>query len=89
MGGGPSPEPETLLVVFPFPEPTAILDRLKERFPYVKVVFYRMRSFKEHPWETGNVPPGMLDLRVIWTRVCEVHSIYPSSLSVSISGLLC
>jgi hypothetical protein len=59
MGGGP--EPETLLVVFPFPEPTELLDRLTSKFPYVKVLFHRLQ-IKKHPWETGDVPPGELEL---------------------------
>lgn len=62
MGDASTPPPETLLVVFPFEEPTALFDRLKAKFPYVKTVFYRL-TYKTHPWDTGDVPEGMFDLR--------------------------
>ncbi len=55
MGGGP--DPETVLVVLPFDEPTHVFERLKKKFPYVKVVFYRLNA-RSHPWDTGVVPPG-------------------------------
>lgn len=42
MGGGPSAKPEHLLVILPFPEPTAIFERIKKNHPHVTITFRRL-----------------------------------------------
>ncbi|KAL8740423.1 MAG: hypothetical protein Q9190_006872 [Brigantiaea leucoxantha] len=63
MGGGPPSSPsrdppsDHLLVVLPFPEPTAIFNRIRRRFPTLKITYYRL-LFTSTPWiPATRVPP--------------------------------
>ena len=44
MGGGP--DKEHLLIVVDFPKPEPILDRLKQRFPYVDITYVPVQNGK-------------------------------------------
>ena len=57
MGGGA--EPEHMLVILPFEEPTAIFDRIRKNHPHIKITFKRL-NFTETPWkETQEIPKGL------------------------------
>jgi hypothetical protein len=43
MGDAPSAQ-EQLLVVFPFPEPTPLIESLRTEFPGIKVVYYQVKG---------------------------------------------
>ncbi|KAL8686983.1 MAG: hypothetical protein Q9218_006716 [Villophora microphyllina] len=55
MGGGP--RPEHLLVVLPFSAPTTIFDRIRRRYPYVKITFHHLQ-FTETPWKGREQVPS-------------------------------
>lgn len=58
MGGGPDAEPEHLLAVLPFPEPTAIFDRIRKKHPHIKCSYYSL-AFVDTPWKSlKSVPRG-------------------------------
>ncbi|KAL8635525.1 MAG: hypothetical protein Q9228_006989 [Teloschistes exilis] len=55
MGGGP--KPEHLLVILPFNAPSKILERIRRKYPYVKITFHQL-LFTETPWKgRESVPP--------------------------------
>ncbi|KAI4118340.1 MAG: hypothetical protein LQ345_001602 [Seirophora villosa] len=57
MGGGL--KPEHLLVVLPFDPPTAILDRIRQGHPHVKITFHQLH-FTETPWKgREQIPPEL------------------------------
>ena len=43
MGGGPAEKPEHLLAILPFPEPTAILDRIRKNHPHIQITFRHLQ----------------------------------------------
>jgi len=60
MGGGPVVKPEHLLVLIPFIEPTAILERIKKNHPNIKITFRRLLT-SDTPWKgAAAVPQGQL-----------------------------
>ncbi|KAL9043565.1 MAG: hypothetical protein Q9214_003253 [Letrouitia sp. 1 TL-2023] len=66
MGGGPpTPLEEHLLVLLPFPEPTAIFDRIRKNHPNVKITF-RQILFTITPWNAATaVPPSLYNTATI------------------------
>ena len=48
MGGG-THQPEHLLVILPFPEPTTTFDRIRKNHPYIKITFKSL-LFASTPW---------------------------------------
>lgn len=44
MGGGP--DKETLVFVFPSPEPKHLTAQLRQKFPYIDVIFYQLNMSK-------------------------------------------
>lgn len=59
MGGGP--KTEHLLVIVPFPEPTEIFDRIRKKYPHIKITF-QMGLFNEPPWKIQEeIPKGGFD----------------------------
>jgi len=60
MGGGPDGKPEQLLVIIPFAEPTAILERIKRNHPNIRITFRRL-LFMDTPWEhAAEIPNSQL-----------------------------
>lgn len=58
MGGGPGVKPEHMLVILPFPEPTAILNRIRKNHPHIRTTF-RNLTFHETPWKgVQEIPRG-------------------------------
>jgi hypothetical protein len=56
-----SPEGETLLCILPFPEPKALLDRLRKKHPHVKILYREMlfSGPKGEMWKpTSKIPDG-------------------------------
>ena len=61
MGGGPGVKPEHMLVILPFQEPTAILDRIRKNHSHIKITF-RNLTFNETPWKgVQEIPRGPPD----------------------------
>lgn len=56
MGGGPDPKPEHLLVVIPFPEPTAIFERIKKNHPNISIT-YRSSANPYEVWDKRETAP--------------------------------
>ncbi|MCJ1279040.1 hypothetical protein MMC21_006861 [Puttea exsequens] len=50
MGGGHNHQPDHLLVILPYSEPTETLERLKKLFPYIRITF-RSLQFANTFWE--------------------------------------
>ena len=57
MGGGPSAKPEHLLVILPFPEPTAIFERIKRNHPRLTITFRRL-AFGTFDQGLQEIPKG-------------------------------
>jgi hypothetical protein len=45
MGGESKQAEENLLIILPFPEPKASLDKIREQYPHVKIT-YRQQTYK-------------------------------------------
>jgi hypothetical protein len=51
-------EPENLLVILPFREPTEIFERIKKNHPQIKITFKRL-VFTDTPWKgVEDIPQG-------------------------------
>jgi len=61
MGGGPDHKPEHLLIIIPFPEPTEILNRIREKFPYITITYKSLQFVESHSWKGAEeIPEGIL-----------------------------
>lgn len=48
--GDAGPEPENLLVILPFREPTEVFERIRKNHPHIKITFKRL-IFTDTPWK--------------------------------------
>ncbi|MCJ1417051.1 hypothetical protein MMC32_003390 [Xylographa parallela] len=58
MGGGPDQEPEHLLCTLPFPEPKAILDRIRKNYPHIQIT-YRDLSHQDPFAKDSGIPDDL------------------------------
>ncbi|MCJ1437100.1 hypothetical protein MMC27_006485 [Xylographa pallens] len=75
MGGGPDQKPEHLLCTLPFPEPKAILDRIRKNYPHMKVT-YRDLSHQDPFAKDSGIPDEFIHFFSAGTNHVQTTPIY-------------
>ncbi|MCJ1396968.1 hypothetical protein MMC11_000160 [Xylographa trunciseda] len=75
MGGGPEKKPEHLLCTLPFPEPKAILDRIRKSFPHLSIT-YRDLSHQDNFATDSGIPDELIHFFSAGTNHVQTTPIY-------------
>lgn len=82
---------DVLLVVFPFPEPTALLDEVRQKFPEVRIEYFRVKQDEDRVSKSDLIPKGRVHLHwEIRADVIQVTNFWLGYLDVlAVTTILC
>lgn len=67
MGGGPARE--IIQFALPWPEPTAILDRIRKKYPHIEIRYFDLK------WHTSPTAPGDFPVGMYFQALLSIASI--------------